>query len=136
MLFYVKPNSNCGGQSLVDINDLLGGQWEEKPCWRGQPLIKTGEDLTPRQIVGWSSLFSGSAVDLSVYRRVDQPAFVMVGADWGVRILANEDELDDYEPSAGAEHLPPGWGMACMTVYEQDDVLDDDLRRHWPNISG
>ena len=131
--FYVKPNSNCPGLSLVTLDGLLGGSWESDPCWRGRPIIKTGEDMTPREVVGWSSLFTGSAVDLAVYRRIDRPALAFVGADFGLRILANEDE--DVDPEPGAEHLPPGWGLACMTVYDVDDVIDEDLRQCWPVVA-
>lgn len=125
MLFYVKPNSNCGGLSLVTLDALLGGQWEETPCWRGRPVVKTGQDLTPRQVVGWSSLYGGSAVDLKAYRRTDRPAIALVGADWGLRILANEGE--EAEPEPGAEHLPAGWGTACMAIYDPADIMTPEL---------
>lgn len=125
MQFYVKPNSNCEGLSLTALDALLGGRWEDAPAWHGQPTILTGRDLTPRRVVGWSSLFGGSAVNLAAYRRSDRPGLALVGADWGLRILANDDE--EVEPEPGAEHLPPGWGLACMTVYDADDIEDADL---------
>lgn len=133
-LFYVKPNSNCGGLSLVTLDALLGGQWEETPCWRGRPVVKTGQDLTARQVVGWSSLFGGSAADLTAYRRTDRAALAFVGADWGLRILANDDE-EPEEPEPGAEHLPAGWGMACMTVYDLADIVTPELAANWPAIA-
>lgn len=133
MMFYVKPNSNCPGLSLVTLDGLLSGSWEDTPCWRGRPVVKTGQDMTPRAVVGWSSLLGGSGVDLAVYRRTDRPALAFVGADFGLRILANEDE--DPEPEPGAEHLPAGWGLACMTVYELEDLLDEDLQRLWPAMT-
>jgi len=81
MLVYVKPNSNCEGLMLTSLNEVLGGAWEDADCWRGQPVIRTGEDLTPRCVVGWSSLFGGSAVDIRAYRRVDGlSALALVGA--------------------------------------------------------
>lgn len=130
MQFYVKPNSNCAGLSLTTLAEIAGGEWEDAPCWRGQPIVKTGSDLAPRQIVAWSSLFGGSAVSLAAYRRLDRPALGLVGADWGLRILANDGEEVAAEP--GAEHLPAGWGAALVVVYDAGDIEDADLRRCWP----
>jgi len=130
MLFYVKPNSNCQGLPLASLDGLLGGEWSEEPVWHGQPVIRTGEELEPRQVVGWSSLFGGSAVDVDVYRRIDRPALALVGGDWGLRILANDGEEPDPEP--GAEFLPAGWGIACMTVYDPADIESPDLAEVWP----
>ena len=132
MEVYVKPNSNCSGLMLTSLNEILGGTWEDADCWRGRPLVRTGEDLAPRRVVGWSSLFGGSAVDLRAYRRVDGlAALAFVGADWGLRILANEGEDGD----GGAPHLPPGWGVALMAVYDPEDLIDDDLRQCWPQTA-
>lgn len=131
MQFYVKPNSNCAGLSLTTLAEIAGGEWEDEPCWRGQPIVKTGADLTPRRIVGWSSLFGGSDVSLAAYRRIDaHPALSLVGADWGLRILANEGAGVEAEP--GAAHLPAGWGAALVVVYDAGDIEDADLRQCWP----
>jgi len=130
MLCYVKPNSNCQGLPLASLEGLLGGEWSEEPIWRGRPIIRTGEDLEPRQVVGWSSLFGGSAADLAAYQRLDVPALALVGADWGLRILANDGE--EPEADFGAEHLPAGWGMAIMCVYDLDDIVTPGLAEVWP----
>jgi hypothetical protein len=54
-----------------------------------------------------------------------------VGADWGLRILANEGE-EGEDGDGDAPHLPPGWGLALMTVYDPGDLVDEDLRQCWP----
>ena len=132
MEIYVKPNSNCGALMLTTLHAILGGEWEEAHCWRGRPIVKTGEELTPRQVVGWSSLYGGTAADLRAYRRIDHiPALAFVGADWGLRILANDGEEGEQD-DPDAAHLPPGWGMALMTVYDPEDLVDADLRQCWP----
>lgn len=135
MVFYVKPNNNCEGLELTSLEELLGGEWTPEPIWSGRPLVRTGSDLVPRQIVGWSSLFGGSAVDVRVYARTDgvfQLAFV--GGDWGVRILATrreaqrvQRETEKYAPWAA--HLPPGWGRPLMTVEDPEDIAEPSLRK-------
>lgn len=132
MEIYVKPNSNCGGLELTTLNAILGGEWEDEDCWRGMPIVRTGEDLTPRRVVGWSSVFGGTATDLRAYRRIDHiPALAFVGADWGLRILANDNEEGEQDPDAA--HLPAGWGQPLMIVYDLDDLVNADLRQCWPS---
>ena len=73
---------------------------------------------------------AGAAVDLRAYRRVDGlAALAFVGADWGLRILANEGE--EAEPEPGAEHLPAGWGTACLAVYDVSDIVTPELAAQW-----
>jgi len=130
-MFYIKPNSNCAGLSLTSLETLLGGEWESEPCWSGQPILRTGEDLVPRQIVGWSSLFGGSAINVRAYRRLDRLQIALLGGDWGIRILANEDDGDDWlDPFMGQfqGHLPPGWGVPLLTIEDFSDILDEELR--------
>lgn len=125
MTFYIKPNSNCGGLPLTSLESLLGGEWETGACWTGRPVIATGEDLVPRQVVGWASLFGGSPVDVNVYRRTDGKQIALLGADWGVRILANDEELP--ETAEFTSHLPAGWGTPLLTVEDFTDIETDDL---------
>jgi len=47
------------------------------------------------------------------------------------RILANDGEEGEQD-DPDAAHLPPGWGMALMTVYDPEDLVDADLRQCWP----
>lgn len=128
-MFYVKPNSNCpSGLQLTSLSTLLGGQWGDR-IWTGRPLIATGEDLAPRRVVGWSSLFGGSAVDVHAYVRLDGEQIALIGADWGVRILANEEESTAVETTPGLDdHLPPGWGSPILTIEDFADIHDDELR--------
>lgn len=129
-MFYVKPSSNCEGLQLSSLETLLGGEWEQEPFWSGRPMIATGEDLEPRQVVGWSSLFGGSAVDVQAYRRLDYPQIALMGADWGVRVMANDGEEVEI-PEYFAEyvfHLPAGWGMPILTIEDFSDITTDELK--------
>lgn len=127
-MFYVKPNSNCGGLQLTSLSTLLGGQWSGR-IWTGRPLIATGDKLTPRRVVGWSSLFGGNAVDVHAYVRHDGSQVALLGADWGIRILANENEAADVEVTPGLDdHLPPGWGSPILTIEDLADIHDTALR--------
>lgn len=129
-MLYVKPNSNCVGLPLTTLEELLGGEWTEDPIWSGRPLIRTGSELIPRRVVGWSSLFGGSAVDVRIFARTDGVfQIALVGGDWGVRILATprearrvQRETEKYAPWAA--HLPPGWGKPIMTVEDPEDIVD------------
>jgi len=123
--FYVKPNSNCAGLPLTSLPALLGGEWSER-LWSGRPLILTGTDLAPRRVVGWSSLYGGSPTDVHAYVRLDGHQVALLGADWGVRILARHV---DRPTTAGRadEHLPAGWGMPLLTIQDFSDIHNASL---------
>lgn len=127
--FYVKPTSNSEGLALTTLSQLFGGEWS---AWRYRAdsiLIRTGADLTPRQVVGWTDLFSGSSCPAVIYERIgdeDEPAWAIVGGNSGVRILANDDE--PFTPALGAEHLPPGWGSPVLLIEDGDDIVDSGAR--------
>lgn len=127
--FYVKPTSNCEGLALTTLHQLFGGTWSTLRYRADSIMLKTGNDLTPRQVVGWTDLYGGTSCPVNVYERIgdeDDPAVALVGGNSGVRILANEDE--DFEPAPGAEHLPPGWGAPVLLVEEFADIVDPGLR--------
>ena len=125
-MFYVKANSNCEGLPLTSLEELLGGAWMPDSIWEGKPLICTGEDLKPRQVVGWSSLSGGSPCNVKAFIREDGVQIALLGGDWGVRILATDD--DEWESPFGEDHLPPGWGTPILTVEDFDDIEDKGLR--------
>lgn len=130
--FYVKATSNCEPLQLTTLHALFGGTWS---TWRYRTadgiLIKTGSDLTPRFVVGWTDLYGGIATECAVYERIgddDEPAWAIVGGNSGLRILANMDEYGDFEPAEGTEHLPPGWGSPVLLIEDGDDIVDAGAR--------
>lgn len=131
--FYVKATSNCEPLQLTTLHALFGGTWS---TWRYRTsdgiLLKTGSDLTPRFVVGWTDLYGGIATECAAFERIgdeDEPAWAIVGGNSGLRILANMDESGDFEPAPGAEHLPPGWGSPVLLIEDGGDIVDEGLRK-------
>lgn len=131
--FYVKVTSNCAGLALTTLHELFGGAWSPAR-WRGEAVeLITGEDMTPRFIVGWTDLYGGIACNCAIYERIgddDPPGWAFVGGNSGLRILANMDEAADdmFADMPGADHLPPGWGVPVLLVEHADDILDESVR--------
>ena len=125
--FYVKPTSNCAGLDLTTLAQLFGGEWSTCRFRADAVLIKTGEELTPRLVVGWTDLYTGTACPVAVYERIgdeDLPAVALVGGNSGLRIMANMDE-GAVDPD---DHLPPGWGVPVLLIEDYDDIVDERLR--------
>lgn len=125
--FYVKPTSNCEGLPLTTLSQLFGGEWSAERFRADSILLKTGEDLTPRFVVGWTDLYGGIPCQLAAYERIgdeDLPAVALVGGNSGLRIMANMDE-GAVDPD---DHLPPGWGAPVLLVEDFDDIVDKRLR--------
>lgn len=126
--FYVKATSNCEPLGLTTLQALFGGEWSTLGFRSSAVLIKTGPDLTPRLVVGWTDLYGGMATSCTVYERIgehDEPAWAIVGGNSGLRILANMEEHGDFED----EHLPPGWGTPVLLIEDADDIVDEALRK-------
>jgi hypothetical protein len=118
---YVKPTSNSGGLQLgwdagIEVVEELGEHVAA--------LVKTGDELEPRQVVGWTDLFTGRPHKLSAYRINWQGhhGILLCGGNSGVRVLANDDD-PDFRPDHQA-HLPNGWGLPVMFIQDETDFIE------------
>lgn len=119
MLGYVKNTSNCAGLSLGWDADIM--VLEDLGSHASAQVI-TGEDLTERTVVGWTDLFGGSETNLHAYRAEQdgKQGILLCGGNSGLRIIANDDEDGDDNPSTA--HLPAGWGTPIMWIGDESDL--------------
>lgn len=116
--FYVKGNENCPEGLELQAAEPLS------PEWRGESLrVRFPAEGKKLDVIGWSSLFGGSPAGVSVRRArwQGQEGYLVLGADWGVRIL-------DPQGEQPAPHLPPGWGLPVLWVEDLTDILSPEAR--------
>lgn len=119
---YVKNTSNCEGLPLGwDADIEVVKDHGAKECL----VAKTGDDLTPRKIVGWTDLFMGQPCSVHLYEVNWQGhnGFLLCGGNSGIRVIANEEDEDFREEYQA--HLPNGWGLPIMFIEDKNDYIGD-----------
>ena len=118
---YVKNTSNCQGLPLgwdagVRVVEELGNHTAA--------IVKTGEDLRKRKVVGWTDLFFGKPTSIDAYRVEWQSraGILICGGNSGIRILAKRGDPEAREPGVD-DHLPNGWGMPILFIEDESDLV-------------
>jgi hypothetical protein len=118
VLFYAKGNENCPEGLELQSAEPLSAEW------RGESLrVRFPAEAKELEMIGWSSLFGGSPAGVSVrkVRWQGQEGYLVLGADWGLRVLDPQGEQLD-------PHLPLGWGLPVLWVEDLDDILSPEAQ--------
>lgn len=113
---YVKSTSNYqAGLPLMSFV-LLSEEWV------GDRLrLPFGEEGMLHTVVGWTSLYYGTACPVhvvNVQTREDQVGYLVYGGDSGVRVLDRS-----VKPILGVDdHLPRGYGLPIIWVDDLNDM--------------